>query len=151
MGRKEEFIEFITTESYKNQIDIWFRSHNISREKIDLFHDFVISLYETIEETYLGPDVMFNEEDQKGHFTWSWDKVITNFTKEKIYFKERGIHYEYFWNFFLEAYYYTKIDDIIIKIRDYFDRLFGFNHTKPKTEIEVLTEIYKILDQNLKK
>jgi hypothetical protein len=151
MGKKEEFFGFITVENYKYQFDIWYRSNNISREKIELFHDFVISLYETINQTYLGPDVMDNWEDQQGHFTWSWDKVLTTFTKEKIHFRERGVHYEYFWNFFLEAYYYTQIDNLTIKIPEYFDKLFGFNHIKPTSELEVLAEIYKILDQNLKK
>ena len=100
MENRENYLEFVSSESYKHQIDIWHRAYNISREKTELFHDFLVSLYELVEETFLGADVTEYEEDQKNHFTWCWDKTIENFSKEKIFFKERGNYYEYFWNFF---------------------------------------------------
>ena len=151
MENKESYLEFISSENYRQQIDIWYRAHNISREKLNLFHDFVASVHDMIDQTYLGPDVMDKEENQKNHFTWSWDKVIDGLSKEKIYLKNRGAHYEYFWNFYLEAYYYVHMDGNTIKIPEYFLRLFDFEHKKSKSELDVLTQIYKILDQNLKK
>ncbi len=144
-------MEFIVSENYKQQIDVWFKAYNISREKTELFYDFVVTLHDLIVETYLGPDVIHLETDQKNHFTWCWDKVIDNFSKEKIYFKNRGNVYEYFWNFFLEAFYYTQLDGNIMRIREYFYILFHFEHRKTRSELDMLTEIYKLLDQNLKK
>ena len=38
-----------------------------------------------------------------------------------------------------------------IKIRDYFKKLFDFNYKKTRSELDMLTELYKLLDQNLKK
>lgn len=151
MENKESYLEFISSESYRQQIDIWYKAYNISREKLNLFYDFVASVHDTIDETFLGPDVMDEEVNQRSHFTWAWDKVIENFSKEKIYIKDRGAHYEYFWNFYLEAYYYVQIDGNITKIPEYFLKLFDFEHRKSRSELDVLTEIYKILDQNLKK
>ena len=151
MENKEGYLEFIESESYKQQIDIWYRVYNIVRERTILYYDFLKSLYELIEETYMGPDVMSFEEDQKNHFTWCWDKVLDSFAKEKIYFKERGNAYHYFWNFFLEAFYYHKLDDSVIKIKEYFYILFDFNHKKSRSELDMLTEIYKLFEQNLKK
>lgn len=151
MENREGYLEFISSESYKNQLDIWYRAYNISREKTDLFRDFVISLYNIVDETYLGEDVMYDEVDQKNHFNWCWKKVIGNFSHEKIFFKENGDHYEYFWNFFLEAYYYNKIGKNIIRIFEYFEKLFDFKHRKTRSELDMLTEIYKLFDQNLKK
>jgi hypothetical protein len=151
MENKEGYIEFVSSESYKHQIDIWHRTYNISREKTELFYDFVITVFNLIEETYLGNDVFDLEEDQRSHFTWCWDKTIENFNKEKIFFKERGSHYEYFWNFFLEAYYYTQLDNGIIRIPEYFYKLFDFKHRKSRSELDMLNEIYKMLEQNLKK
>ncbi len=84
MGNKEGYLEFIFSENYKNQLDVWYRAYNISREKIELFQDFLISLYELVDETYLGPDVFESTENQRGHFSWCWDKVIENFSKEKM-------------------------------------------------------------------
>jgi hypothetical protein len=104
-----------------------------------------------VDDTFLGSDVMGDEENQKNHFSWAWDKVIESLSKEKIYIKNRGVHYEYFWNFYLEAYYYAQIDGYDSKIPDYFLKLFDFEHRKSKSELEILTEIYKILDQNLRK
>jgi hypothetical protein len=151
MKNKEGYLEFIASESYKQQIDIWYRAYNISREKTELFYDFLSSLFELMEETYLGADVMGNQIDQKNHFTWCWDKVLKNFEQERIFFKERGNTYEYFWNFFLEAFYYNKIDENINRIKEYFYILFDFEHRKSRSELDMLTEIYKLLDQNLKK
>lgn len=142
---------FLLSENYKNQIDIWFKAYNISHEKLILFHDFLMSLYDLIEDTYLGSDVMIEEKHQKEHFTWCWNKTIENFKKEKISFSVEGYYYDYFWNFFYEAFYLSKIDEVKIKIPDYFKILFDFNHVKTRSEIDVLTEIYKIINEALKK
>lgn len=151
MENSESYLEFVTSENYRQQIDVWFRTYNVSREKTELFYDFLITLHDLIVETYLGEDVINSETEQKNHFTWCWDKVIDNFNKEKIYFKERGTCYEYMWNFFLEAYYYTQLDGNITRIKEYFYILFHFEHKKTRSELDMLVEIYKLLDQNLKK
>ena len=151
MENREGYLEFITSENYKNQIDIWYKAYNISRERIELFYDFIYSFHSLIDETYLGNDVIQTEEDQKNHFTWCWDKTIDSFNKEKIFFKERGQHYQYFWNFFLEAYYFVQLDNESSKISEYFYKLFDFKYRKSRSELDMLTEIYKLLEQNLKK
>jgi hypothetical protein len=151
MENKESYLEFISSESYRHQIDIWYKTYNISREKTELFYDFLRSLYDLIDKTYLGSDVMFEESHQKSHFIWSWDKIIEDLEKEKIYFKSRGNHFDYFWNFFLEAYYYPQLDNRIIKISEYFYKLFDFKHKKTRSELDILTEVYKLMEQNLKK
>lgn len=151
MENKEGYLEFISSESYKHQLDIWYRAYNISHEKTELFHDFLFSLYTLVEDTYLGPDLLYEETVQKSHFSWCWDKTIDNFAKEKILFKERGVHFEYFWNFYLEAFYYTKLDNKENKILEYIYKLFNFEHKKTRSELDMLTTIYKLLDQNLKK
>ena len=151
MENKEGYLEFIYSESYKNQIAVWYRAYNISREKIDLFHDFLISLHELIEQTYLGPDVLENDRDQKSHFDWCWNKTIENFSKERIFFKEMGPHKEYILNFYIEAYYLTMLEENITRIPEYLNTLFDFKHKKSRSELDMLTEVYKMLDQNLKK
>jgi hypothetical protein len=104
-----------------------------------------------VESTYLGADVLYNETDQRNHFMWCWDKTIENFNKEKIYFKEKGNHYEYFWNFFFEAFYLVNMDEKPIRIREYFYKLFDFRYRKSRSELDILTEVYKLMEQNLKK
>jgi hypothetical protein len=151
MDNKNGYTDFTSSDSYKHQIDIWYRAYNISRERTELFHDFLLSLYDIVENTYLGDDLILTEYDQIGHFKWCWNKTIDNFNKEKIYFKEIGRHYEYLWNFFLEAFYYCKIDGTPIRIGEYIEKLFNFDIKKSRDELDLLTEIYKLMDQNLKK
>ena len=150
MKSRESYLEFVSSESYKHHLDVWYRAYNVSHEKTELFYDFLISLYDLIEDTFLGEDVLYSEVEQRNHFTWCWNKTIENFEKEKIYFKEKGNHYEYFWNFFLEAYYYPKLDGEVPKIKEYFYKVFDFTHRKTRSELDILTEIYRLINQNLK-
>lgn len=151
MENTENYLRFISSESYKQQVDIWYRAYNISFEKTELFRDFLISLYELMESTYLGADVLQNQEDQSNHFTWCWVKTIDSFNKEKIFFKEKGNLYNYFWNFFMEAYYFMKLEDNQIVIKEYIKKLFDFSVEKSRSELDMLAEIYKMFDKNLKK
>ena len=81
MENKESYLDFVSSESYKQQIDVWYRAYNISREKTELFYDFLMSLHNLIDETYLGEDVIMTTEDQINHFTWCCDKTIESFNK----------------------------------------------------------------------
>jgi hypothetical protein len=151
MEREEGYDNLENFKKYKNQIDIWYRTYNINRDKIILYRDFLTSLYNIVDETFLGIDVLHNEDDQKNHFNWCWNQVIVNFSKEKIYFKDKGIHYEYFWNFFFEAYYLSNLFEKEHNITGYIYKLFDFRYIKSSSELDILAEVYKLLDQNLKK
>lgn len=151
MENKESYIEFVTSESYKHQIDIWQKAYNINREKIELFHDFLISLYDIVNETFLGVDVIKETQEQKNHFTWCWGKVIDDFNKENINFRETGSHYLYFWNFFYEAFYLKQLTGDPVRIPEYIEKLFNFKQIKSRSELDILSELYKLLNQNLKK
>ena len=112
----EQFYKYITEPIEKEEMALWVKAYNIKSEKTELFFDFINSLFTLIRETYLGEDIMKKEEDIKGHFTWCWDKVVSNFKKENINFNEVGNHYEYFWNFFYESFYIAKEEETIPKI-----------------------------------
>lgn len=150
MENKDRTIKTILNkQDFGYQTDVWYRAYNISTEKVELFHDFISSVYSLIDQTYLGSDVIVTEEEQKNHFTWCWDKTIDNLGKEKINLNKRGIHYEYFGDFFLESYYYLKMDNEEIKLTEYIFKLFNCNHKKTRSELGILTEIYKLLEKNL--
>ncbi len=151
MRKKDNIYELIVSESYKQQLEIWFRAYNISHEKLELFHDFLFTLYDYIDKTYLGEDVTYLDVDQKNHFSWSWNKTIKQFELENIFFNPNGLHFDYLWKFFHEAYYYNQMKGIKIKIKEYFDVLFDFNHKKTKAELDILVEIYKLMNEALKK
>ena len=149
MKNKESHIKLITTDSYENQIDIWYKSHNIIREKTELYCDFVMTLLDIIEETYLGRDVLATREDITNHFNWCFKSVITKFEHEKIHFKSIGDHYEYFFIFFWETFYLNENPDRSIKIKSFFHKLFDYNQVKNEIEFGFLLELYKLFEQNL--
>jgi adenosine deaminase len=101
MDNKSE--EHLTYEAQREQLEIWYRAHNIIREKAELYYDFLFSLLNLIDETYLGADVMQSEEDMMNHFTWCFNKVTSNFEQERIHFLTKNTHFPYLWFFF-----YTK-------------------------------------------
>ena len=150
MGNKDiNLKDLLNKQDYGYQAEVWYRAYGITTEKIELFYDFVNSVYQLINKTYLGPDAIITEEEQRDHFTWCWDKTVDNLTKEKIKPNKRGIHYEYFWDFFLEYFYFLKMDEEDVKVEEYLYKLFNYNHKKTRSELSVLTEIYKLLEKNL--
>lgn len=151
MESNKGYIEFITSESHKNEIDTWYRTYNIVYEKTQLFRDFIIPLLDLLDSTYLGEEFMKDEDDKKNHFLWCLNEIVSNFEKEKIFFKKDGLHIDYLWTFFLKTFYQSNDDDKLKRIRTYLSNVFVFNYNKTKTDLELLTEFYIILNQNLKK
>lgn len=141
----------LTFENYKEEIDIWYKSHNIIREKSELCYDFLSSLLNIIDKTYLGIDVTKSVNDMVNHFNWCFDKVISNFEKENIYFNSKDTHYDYLWLFFYKAYYTCNTENKTEILRDYFKVLFNYNRIKTPLELESFTDLYKMFEQNLKK
>jgi hypothetical protein len=151
MENNKGYIEFLKSESHKNQIDTWYKSYNIVYEKTQLYRDFFISLLDLIDSTYLGKDVLKENDDIKKHFLWCFNEIVSNFEKEKIYFKRDGMYVDYLWIFFYQTFYLNENEDKIKRIRAYLYNIFIFNYTKTKTDLEMLTEFYTILNQNLKR
>ena len=149
MGNKRSYLEFIASEDFKNQAEVWYKAYNITRERTELFYDFVLSLYELVESTYMGPELLSAQVDQKNHFNWCWDKLISDLEKESILLRERGEHHDYFWLFFQEAFYINDVNSF--RIKEYFHKLFTFDYKKTRSELDILTEMYKLLEFNLKK
>lgn len=143
--------EKISLETYNDQINIWYKAHNIIREKTELYYDFVSSLLNLIDETYLGSDILVSEADIVSHYTWCYNKTTSNFEQEKIYFINKGGLWGYFWSIFRKSYYGVDNNEKYTILSDYFKLLFAFNKVKNPIELESFIEMYKILDQSLKK
>ena len=151
MNSQKNFFSIFLPEKIDDRFLIWKRAHNIELPKLNLVKDFIISLYEIIDETYLGDSIILSENDCKGHFKWCWEKTLDNFSKEKIVFNPRGKHFDYLEHFFMEAYYYNKQNNKEVIIFRYINKLFNFEYTKTNSEMDALYDIYSILLFNLKK
>jgi hypothetical protein len=107
-------------------------------------------------QTYLGGDdarnetnVSLNDEDKIKHFRWCWNTTIGNFKKENIKFSTEGEHCEYFISFFLEVFYNQKNKSVKESVGVFLKELFDKNKTFTKSDINLYTEIYKLLDKNI--
>ena len=138
-----------------DDVDIWFRVNNIIPEKMDLYYDFSFSLYYLILDTYLGDDknsetkIVLSDEDNLKHFEWCWNKTIENFQKEEITFNKKGDHYEYFLSFFTDIFYNQKENKIKSSIGTFFNDLFDRKKPFTKSDLDMISSIYKSLDKNM--
>jgi len=92
-----------------------------------------------------------SENDNMGHFDWCWNKVINNFSKENIEFYSEGEHYEYFNSFFNEVFYNQTDTTIKTTIGSFFNDLFNLDKSFTKSDLDMITTIYKVLDKHIKK
>jgi hypothetical protein len=149
------FYNYISKELPEDDIEIWFRINNIIPEKMELFNDFCSALYEKIDNTYLGSDdcketkIILTDQDEKNHFNWCWEKVISDFRRENITFNYKGEHYDYLYSFFIEAYYKQKDNLIKNSIKKFIKELFGVDSKYTKSDLDMLSSIYKSLDKNM--
>jgi hypothetical protein len=138
-----------------DDVDIWFKVNNIIPEKMDLYYDFSFSLYYLILDTYLGDDknsetqIVLSEEDNLKHFEWCWNKTVENFQKEGIVFNKRGDHYDYFSLFFGDIFYDQKESRIKNSIGEFFNDLFDRKKPFTKSDLDMISSIYKSLDKNM--
>jgi len=152
----ENFFNYITKPVPQEDVDIWFRVNNILPEKMELFMDFCHSLNMLIFETYLGEDKNRNEtkisvtdDDKIKHFEWCFKKTIENFIREGIRFNKKGEHYEYFKTFFIDVFYNQKEEKIKQLIKSFFLELFDMNTPFSKSDLDIVSLIYKNLDKNM--
>ena len=153
MGEKrlfpEQFFKYVVKPINRDEMAMWVKAHNINAQKSELFLDYIDSLLGLINETFLGDDVMSDDKSRLNHFKWCWNKTIDNFRKENILFNREGEHYEYFWNLVYESFYIDKTRRESGELEKFFTLLFKLYILKSKSELDILLELYNILDGNL--
>jgi len=142
----------------KDDVETWFSVNNIILEKKELFSDFVHSLIDLIKSTYLGDQVdtqktettiQLQQEDKQKHFDWCWSKTIDAFSKENINFELNGDHKDYFSNLLMDLFYNTENKIISDNIEPFFVNLFDDRVGYSQSDLEMITEIYKLLNKNI--
>jgi hypothetical protein len=152
----ENFFNYITKPLTPEDVDVWFRSNNIIPEKMELYSDFSHSLNILIVDTYLGEQpqsnetkITLSEEDKKKHFEWCWNKIVDNFKKEGLTFDNKGEHYDYFKSFFDEIFYNQKDEKVRKSISSFFNDLFDVKKPFTKSDLDMISTIYKMLDKHM--
>ena len=150
----ENFYNWITQPVPKEDVEIWFNIHNMIPERIELFGVMFKSLAISIIETYLGEDssetkILLSDKDKKNHFDWCWKKMVSDFEKENILIDSEGDHQEYMWNFFQDSFYSQKEVNIREAIPHFIDELFNLDTPFAKSDLDILTELYKTLQNKV--
>jgi hypothetical protein len=152
---ENNFFEWLTKPIPQEEVEIWMNVNNIILEKLDLFYDFSLSLYYLVKDTYLGEDqktitkIVLTSQQKKDHFDWCWKKNVEIFSKENLYFNIEGEHYDYFSGFFKDAFYLQDDEKVKNSIEGFFIGLFTNFKNYTKSDLDMITEIYKMLDKNL--
>ena len=81
---------------------------------------------------------------------WCWNKNIESFKKENINFDFNEKDVEFFEGFFFEVFYNQTDNKIKETMDDFFIQIFERNRKKTKSDIEIFTDIYKLLERSLK-
>lgn len=155
MGR---FFEWLIKPLDDDDVKAWHLANNIRPELTDLFRDFCFSFMEIIKDTYLGDDfsaanetkVGMTLEQKKGHFIWCWKKNVENFGKENIVFNFKKEDIDFFEGFFFEVFYNQPDNKIKETMDDFFYQIFDKNGKKTKSDLEIFTDIYKLLERSIK-
>ena len=153
----ENFYSWMMKPVNHDDVEVWFNVNNMIHEKRQLFSDFTFSLYHLISSTYLGDDLdntsetklVLSQEDKLKHFDWCWKKTLDNFLKENIKFNVKGEHREYYEKFFMDLFYNTENKSISENIVKFFEELFDEEKMFTKSDLDMLTEIYKLLNKNI--
>jgi hypothetical protein len=149
----ENFFNWMTKPLPKDEIIIWFNIHNMTYEKIELYGDFFKSLNYIIMDTYLGDNtsetkISLSNEDNLSHFEWCWNKIIENFKRENIIIKSDGDHKDYFQSFFIDTFYNQKESNLKKSIPKFLNEIFEVGMTYSKSDLDLLTELYKLIEKN---
>lgn len=133
-------------------------ANNINSDLTELFRDFCFSLLSLMKETYLGDsygdntetNIGMTKDQKKDHFKWCWNTTIKNFQKENINFEFDGEDYEYFETFVFDVFYDQSSTVLKDTLESFFSEIFDRKKPKSKSDIEMFTDIYKLLERSLK-
>ena len=141
------FFDWLAKPMEKEDIVAWYLANNIIPEYTELFRDFCFSFYGLIKITYLGEEnndsletkTGMTEQQKKEHFDWCLNKTIESFKKENI-----------FESFFFDTFYNQKDEKIKKTVDKFFKHMFDLETPKSKSDIEIFTELYKMLERSVK-
>lgn len=152
----ENFFNYLSKPLPSDEVDVWFRVNNIVLEKLELYSDFSVSLFSLIYETYLGrttdrieTKIKLTNEDNLKHFDWCFSKTVSNFKKEGISFRNKGEHYDYFKNFFMDVFYNQNEETVKNSVKTFLIQLFNLKTPFSKSDLDLIFVIYKNLDKNM--
>lgn len=150
MENNRIFLNYINTPLSQESLAIIYDANNIRFEKCELYCDYIQSLLTLVFETYMGDDMM-TEEDQIKHFEWCWNKNMENFKDEGFLFINPSLH-RYFKEFVFDYFYFLEdktLKNTHLPNMDLWGALFNYNIKKTSFDVDILIETYNIFNNSL--
>ena len=152
----ENFFKWVSKPIPRDEVAVWFSVNNMIPERIELYGDIFKGLYYKISDTYLGEEgnetkINLSQDDKSNHFDWCWKKLVEDFGKENVVIKEEGIHRDYFWEFFKDTYYNQVNENVRLTVPQFIDELFDLRKPFTKSDLDIITELYKSMEKNVGK
>tara|TARA_R110000803_G_scaffold47825_4_gene99602 strand:- start:17829 stop:18302 length:474 start_codon:yes stop_codon:yes gene_type:complete len=148
----KEFFNYVTTPVDDEITKLYYKAHNITLEKTELYNQFILSLFDITFNTFLGDELINTREKMVEHFKWCWDKNQLNFEKEGVILKDTTELKDYFKEFMLESYYVLDkrpTHDVETKITWFWNKCFKYRGERTHSELDILGEVYNIFEKSL--
>lgn len=143
------FLTYINKKLTNESMQLLYDANNITRERCNLYSDFIQSLILIIFDTYMGDDITSNAE-QSNHFKWCWNKNVKNFSDEGFNINNEKL-YNYFLEFFREVYYplpnKVENNNVYTNLLKLWLFIFDFDEPKTKSDMDTLIEVYGLMAQ----
>ncbi len=152
MKNKVLLHEIVKEKDYLNEYQMvkQLKTNNIIKERVELYRDFVINLIHYIHSTYFGKEYIKTEEDIKGHYNWAFNKVISDFENEEIFFGDTNELRQYFFDYFIVRFYSVEKIPSQKTFIGFWDEIFNLDNIKEKAIFSSMVDIYKLFDNSLK-
>lgn len=128
------------------QIELVYESNQITYERADLYYEFTLTLDDLIKSTYLGHDMM-NEQERLNHFKWCWNKTCDLINTNIIKFNDNDEAYIYFLDLYLDTQ-YNESSTEYIDIKIYWEYIFNYNIEKTRSDVDKFIKLYKIFEKS---
>ena len=158
MNSMENFFNWIAKPLPNDEVVTWFNVHNMIYEKIELYGDIFKSLNYVITDTYMGDSngdspetkIVLSPEDKQSHFDWCWGKMVENFHKENITITIDGEHKDYLKSFYMDTFYHQTQKNVKDSVPVFLNEIFNMSKPFSKSDLDMITEIYKMMEKNVK-
>ena len=122
----------------------------IIKDRVEIYKDFVINLYNYIVKYYIDDESLSNDDDIYNHYSWCFKKVCNDFLKEEIDFTKNDELKSYFYSYYYNQFYKnTNRHKSLKKMKDFWSNIFDIDKLRKREVIGVLIEIYVIFDQSI--
>jgi hypothetical protein len=76
--------------------------------------------------------------------------MVENFLKENIVITSDGEHKDYLKSFYMDTYYNQSDKKVKSSVSAFLSEIFNMSKPFSKSDLEMITEIYKMMDKNVK-